>query len=119
MSFHPEFQYSAVKFGSEYYIVAKGLIMQIENAVGRDNEQEIEIPAADVRKLKVYHPFIDRESKVIFGTHVHPGRGHSASCTPAPGHGHEDYIVGLEYGLDRVLPPWTSHGPVQPTTTRT
>ena len=30
VSFHPEFQYSAVKFGDEYYIVAKGLIMQIE-----------------------------------------------------------------------------------------
>ncbi|HOD14689.1 MAG TPA: isoleucine--tRNA ligase [Spirochaetota bacterium] len=103
VSFHPEFQYSAVKFGNEYYIVAKGLIMQIESAVGRDKDGEIEIPMEDVRKLKVYHPFIDRESKVIFGTHVTLDAGTGIVHT-APGHGHEDYIVGLEYGLDVYCP---------------
>ncbi|MBP7734653.1 MAG: isoleucine--tRNA ligase [Spirochaetes bacterium] len=103
VSFHPEFQYSAVKFGNEYYIVAKGLIMQIEGAVGKARDGEIELPGEAVRKLKVYHPFINRESKVIFGTHVTLDAGTGIVHT-APGHGHEDYIVGLEYGLDVYCP---------------
>jgi isoleucyl-tRNA synthetase len=103
VSFHPEFQYSAVKFGSEYYIVAKGLIFQIEEAVGRRNDGEIPVSIEDIKKLKVYHPFIDRESKVIFGTHVTLDAGTGIVHT-APGHGHEDYIVGLEYGLDVFCP---------------
>ena len=103
VSFHPEFQYSAVKFGSEYYIVAKGLISQIERAVGKPMEGETEIPIEDVKKLKVYHPFINRESKVIFGTHVTLDTGTGIVHT-APGHGYEDYIVGLQYGLDVFCP---------------
>jgi isoleucyl-tRNA synthetase len=103
VSFHPEFQYSAVKFGSEYYIVAKGLIFQIEDAVGRKNDGEIPVSMDDIKKLKVYHPFINRESKVIFGTHVTLDAGTGIVHT-APGHGHEDYIVGLEYGLDVFCP---------------
>ncbi|HPC39289.1 MAG TPA: isoleucine--tRNA ligase [Spirochaetota bacterium] len=103
VSFHPEYQYTAVKFGDEYYIVAKGLIFQIEAAVGREKDGEIAIPGEDVRKLTVYHPFIDRESKVIFGTHVTLDAGTGIVHT-APGHGHEDYIVGLEYGLDVYCP---------------
>jgi isoleucyl-tRNA synthetase len=103
VSFHPEFQYSAVKFGSEYYFVANGLIFQIEDAVGRKNDGEIPVSMDDIKKLKVYHPFINRESKVIFGTHVTLDAGTGIVHT-APGHGHEDYIVGLEYGLDVFCP---------------
>ncbi len=103
VSFHPEYQYSAVRFGDEYYIVAKGLIFQIESAIGKQKEDEIAIPAEDIRKLKVYHPFIDRESKVIYGTHVTLDAGTGIVHT-APGHGHEDYIVGLEYGLEVYCP---------------
>ncbi|MBN2159022.1 MAG: isoleucine--tRNA ligase [Spirochaetes bacterium] len=103
VSFHPEFQYSAVKIGAEYYIVAKGLIAQIESAAGREIEGEVPVPMDLIKKLKVSHPFIDRESKVIFGTHVTLDAGTGIVHT-APGHGHEDYIVGLEYGLDVFCP---------------
>jgi isoleucyl-tRNA synthetase len=103
VSFHPDFEYSAVKFGAEYYIVAKELISQIESAVGRPMEKEVPAGMDAIKKLKVYHPFIDRESKVIFGTHVTLDAGTGIVHT-APGHGHEDYIVGLEYGLDVYCP---------------
>ncbi len=108
VSFHPDFQYSAVKFGREYYIVAKELISQIESAVGSKMEGEVPVDMEAIRKLTVRHPFIDRESKIIFGTHVTLDAGTGIVHT-APGHGHEDYVVGLEYGLD-VYCPVDEHG---------
>ena len=103
VSFHPEYQYSAVKFGSEYYILARGLIGAMETVMGKEKEAEIQLGKGDIEKLKVLHPFIDRESKVIFGTHVTLEQGTGIVHT-APGHGHEDYIVGLEYGLEVYCP---------------
>ena len=46
---------------------------------------------------------IDRESKVIFDNFVTLEQGTGIVHT-APGHGVEDYIVGLQYGLDVYCP---------------
>ena len=48
--------------------------------------------------LVLRHPFIDRESPVVFGDHVTTEAGTGAVHT-APGHGHEDFAVGREFGL--------------------
>ena len=70
LSFHPEFSYSAFRFGDDYYIVADGLVWAMEDIIGIDKGERISLNKSQIEKLKVYHPFIDRESKVIFGTHV-------------------------------------------------
>ena len=103
VSFHPDFEYAAYKFGSEHYIIAQGLLPSFEKALGRKSEQEVPVPTVSLKSLKVKHPFIDRESKIIFGTHVTLEQGTGIVHT-APGHGYEDYIVGLEYGLDIYCP---------------
>ncbi|MBI5562537.1 MAG: isoleucine--tRNA ligase [Deltaproteobacteria bacterium] len=49
------------------------------------------------------HPFIDRESKVFLGGHVTTEAG--TGCVHiAPGHGQEDYELGLKHGLDIYNP---------------
>ncbi len=101
--FHPDFQYSAYKFGDEYYILAKGLLFRMEEVTGRTMEGETSLSREQIEKMKVYHPFIDRESKVIFGEHVTLEQGTGIVHT-APGHGHEDYMVGLQYGLEIYSP---------------
>ena len=103
VSFHPKFQYSAYKFGNDYYIIARGLLMQMEEIIGSEKEAEIELTKEQIEKFKVYHPFIDRESKVLFGEHVTLEQGTGVVHT-APGHGHEDYVIGLEYDLDVYCP---------------
>ena len=103
LCFHPDFRYSAVRFGDEYYIVASDMIAQIEAAVGGKSEGEVPVSRAELDALKVYHPFIERESKIIYGTHVTLDQGTGIVHT-APGHGHEDYLVGLEFGLDVFCP---------------
>jgi isoleucyl-tRNA synthetase len=101
--FNPGFQYSAYRFRDEWHIAAKGLLMQLENAVGAEKDEEAELTLDDIKSLRVYHPFIGRESKVIFGSHVSLDAGTGIVHT-APGHGNEDYFAGLEYGLDVYSP---------------
>lgn len=103
LSFHPDFPYSAWQFGNEYYIVADGLVDAMADIAGLKKGKRIPLSVEQIKKLKVYHPFIARESKVIFGTHVTLEQGTGVVHT-APGHGNEDYIVGLEYGLDTYSP---------------
>jgi isoleucyl-tRNA synthetase len=53
--------------------------------------------------LTYRHPFMDRESPVILGEHVTLEAGTGLVHT-APGHGQEDYEVGLKYGLTILNP---------------
>ena len=52
--------------------------------------------ALENRVLK--HPFYDRDIPLILGDHVTTDAGTGAVHT-APGHGQEDFVVGLKYGL--------------------
>ncbi|TFH42137.1 MAG: isoleucine--tRNA ligase, partial [Chrysiogenales bacterium] len=101
--FHPGFDYSAVQFGGEYFIIAKGLLAAFEEATGLTRKSQHPLSKSDIEILRVKHPFLEKESKVIFGTHVTLEQGTGIVHT-APGHGHEDYIVGLQYGLDVYCP---------------
>jgi isoleucyl-tRNA synthetase len=53
--------------------------------------------------LRYRHPFMNRESPVILGEHVTLEAGTGLVHT-APGHGQEDYEVGLRYGLEILNP---------------
>jgi isoleucyl-tRNA synthetase len=53
--------------------------------------------------MKARHPWIERDSLIVLGGHVTLEAGTGAVHT-APGHGHDDYVVGLRYGLDTYAP---------------
>ncbi len=53
---------------------------------------------AQLEGSKAKHPFMDRESLIILGDHVTTEAGTGCVHT-APGHGLDDYIVGMKYGL--------------------
>jgi isoleucyl-tRNA synthetase len=53
----------------------------------------------DLEGLRLRHPFYEREVPVILGEHVTAEAGTGAVHT-APGHGQEDYVVGMRYGLE-------------------
>jgi len=101
--FHPQFKYSFYKFKDEYYLLADDLLSQFEAKTGLKNEKRISLSSEEIANLKVNHPFIERESKVIFGRHVTLEQGTGIVHT-APGHGLEDYQVGLEYNLETYCP---------------
>ncbi len=100
---HPKFQYVIRKLNNEYYLMAEGLVSAFESITGLKGEKNYELKKEDLETLIVYHPFIERQSKVIFGDFVTLDQG-TGIVHIAPGHGLEDYIVGLEYGLDMLSP---------------
>ncbi|HNT33661.1 MAG TPA: class I tRNA ligase family protein, partial [bacterium] len=53
--------------------------------------------------LKAQHPFVERESVFILGDHVTLEQG-SGCVHTAPGHGQEDYLIALKYGLPAFSP---------------
>ncbi|MGH8499479.1 MAG: isoleucine--tRNA ligase, partial [Methylococcales bacterium] len=64
--------------------------------------------------LKLQHPFYSRIVPIILGDHVTTDAGTGAVHT-APGHGQEDFAVGLKYGLE-VLNPIDGKGVYLPNT---
>ncbi len=96
---HPELEYVVVQAGHERLVLAEALMKQ---ALGRYGVEEYRVIAtclgADLEGLLLQHPFYAREVPVIVGEHVTTESGTGAVHT-APGHGQEDYVVGVRYGL--------------------
>ena len=62
-----------------------------------------EIDAKHLEGKRSTHPLYDRDALIILGNHVTLDAGTGCVHT-APGHGREDYEVGLQYGLDVYSP---------------
>jgi isoleucyl-tRNA synthetase len=106
IAFHEEFEYVAVKVKGETLIFAKELLDYCMDAFGyKDESYEIidEFKGSVVEGLKCKHPFIDRESVLILAPFVTLDAG-TGTVHIAPGHGQEDYEIGLEYDLEVYAP---------------
>ncbi|MBU2054555.1 MAG: isoleucine--tRNA ligase [Proteobacteria bacterium] len=106
IAFHADFVYAAVKVKGEVLILAKDLLEHCLDAFGFTHEPwEIlaEFPGAVVEGLKCRHPLIERESLLILAPFVTLDAG-SGCVHIAPGHGQEDFEIGMEYGLDNYAP---------------
>jgi isoleucyl-tRNA synthetase len=106
IAFHEEFLYVAVKVKGEVLILAKDLLDYCLDAFGFSREPyEIldEFPGAVMEGLKCRHPLIDRETLLILAPFVTLDAG-SGCVHIAPGHGQEDYEIGMKYGLDNYAP---------------
>ena len=99
------FNYSLIKCGSEYYVMAEELYASAMEVAGKENYEVIgTIKGADLEYMKTAHPFIDRTSLVIVGDHVTLESGTGCVHT-APGHGVDDYNVCRNYEeLPMVVP---------------
>ncbi len=104
IALHPDFRYVAADTGEEILILAKDLLVNCMAAFGVVDYQVVaECSAADLEGKTCRHPFMDRSSLIILGDHVTLEAGTGCVHT-APGHGREDYEVGLRYGLDVYAP---------------
>ena len=57
----------------------------------------------DLMGVKAKHPFLDREVPLVSALFVTKDDG-TGIVHIAPGHGQEDYVVGLEYNLPVIMP---------------
>jgi len=110
ITLHPEFDYVVVQVGNDKLVIAEKLVDEVMNKVGIEEYEVISDPfkGKELEKVNTNHPFMDRKSLIILGEHVTLEDGTGCVHT-APGHGHDDFIVGQEYGLD-VYAPMDSRG---------
>ncbi len=93
----PDFNYQLVRYGNAAYFLAEDLVHAFEEAAGLENGVVLaEFAGRDLEYMKAAHPFLDRESLIIIGDHVTLESGTGCVHT-APGHGHDDYRVCMNY----------------------
>ncbi len=104
---HPNFIYCIVPTNNEYILIAKDLVSRFLNETGLQQVGEPlgSFTGKELEEIKIAMspPFSDQPVPLISGTHVTLEQGTGAVHT-APGHGHEDYLIGLEYNLEVFSP---------------
>ncbi|MFH1407314.1 MAG: isoleucine--tRNA ligase [Candidatus Omnitrophota bacterium] len=103
---HPEMEYAMVKAqgSAEVWVIAKNLLADALEKIGIKQYEIIKtISGKNLENSILKHPFIDRNSQVVLADFVSREEG-SGLVHIAPGHGAEDYIIGLKYKLPMVMP---------------
>src|SRR5882672_7189330 len=96
IAFHPEFDYAAYDVDGRAVLVAEQLADTVSKVVGRPFGQPLE-------GIRFRHPLYERDSIGVLGDYVTLEQGTGAVHT-APGHGADDFLTGLKYGLDIYAP---------------
>ena len=103
VAFHPDFEYAAVEHNGEVYIVADGRREALKEKIGLGGPVLATVRGRELEGMPAEHPFIERQSKSVLGEFVSLEDG-TGIVHIAPGHGEDDYEVGLTYGLEIYAP---------------
>ncbi len=104
VSAHPEFIYSYVRTEKGNLILAKDLLSAVLSLAGINRYDLIrEFAGKELEGLVYTHPLGLRKGCVVLADYVSREEG-SGLVHTAPGHGMEDYLTGLKYKLDIVMP---------------
>ena len=120
---HPDFDYSAMEANGEVYIVASELAKSFAETCGLGESKELaRFKGLKLDKLEAKHAWLDRTSLLMNGEHVTLGEADAeveldvrfenktsnksgTGCVhTAPGHGHDDFVIGKLYGLEIYCP---------------
>lgn len=85
-------------------IVAKGLVESLQAKWGLALEVIAEAKGAQLEGAKYRHPLCARESPVVIGGDYITTESGTGLVHTAPGHGQEDYLTGMKYGLPLLSP---------------
>jgi isoleucyl-tRNA synthetase len=101
--------------GKERVLLAKDLVTPVLQRWGITEYSTVgSVPGKALEGATLRHPFYDRVVPIVLGDHVTLDAGTGAVHT-APGHGQEDFAVGMQYRLP-VDNPVDSHGVYVPGT---
>ena len=104
IAFHPEYEYSAVHAGGRGFIVATERLADTAQKCGWSTFETVaRFKGRQLDRRKARHPWIDRDALLVLGNYVTLDQGTGAVHT-APGHGSDDYVTGVSYGLEILNP---------------
>ncbi len=88
---------------NDYFIVAQTLHQKLVENLGIGRDVLRTLSAKGLEGLGAINPLNGRKSLIILGEHVGVSDGTGIVHT-APGHGEDDYYVGLKYNLPVIMP---------------
>ena len=109
---HPDYEYVFLRVfgdegrgtGDEVYIIAEGLTEDFIKRLDIKKHKVIDKTKGKyLEGIMAKHPFIDRDVMLVLDKYVTLEQG-TGLVHIAPGHGEEDYKVGLNYKLAVVMP---------------
>jgi isoleucyl-tRNA synthetase len=104
IAFHPDFDYAAYDVDGRAVIVAEALAPQVAGVAGKTFGPPIaRMKGATFDRIRFRHPLFDRDSLGVLADYVTLEQGTGAVHT-APGHGSEDFVTGMKYGLEVYVP---------------
>jgi len=101
---HPDLTYAEFKTDKgETFIFANDLLPKMEEKIGLKGKVVKKIKGKSFEGQTARHPFLNRDAKLVLADFVSSEEG--TGCVHiAPGHGQEDYDVGLKYKLPVIMP---------------
>ncbi len=105
-----DLEYSLVThpdLGGQAFVVAKDLVGKLAETVFKVEggiTVLTTVKGKDLIGLKYRHPLFDRESQVLEGGDYITTESGTGLVHTAPGHGQEDYLTGMKYGLPLLSP---------------
>jgi len=103
VALHPELEYVGLEVNGEVLIVADGLKESFLSQIGAEAKVVAKFSSKLLERRLARHPFLDQDSVILLGEHVTLDAGTGCVHT-APGHGQEDYELGLKEGLEIYNP---------------
>ena len=96
---NPRFEYAQVQVADHKYVVAAEMLPSVAEALGWTDYTVLKtFPGTALDRMTAQHPLYDRTSLVMEADHVTLDAGTGLVHT-APGHGEDDYKVGVKYDL--------------------
>lgn len=100
VSVHPELKYILVSTPKGCLVLAQDLYEESLKRYKLPEESILAVTVgASLENLLLEHPFLSKQVPIILGNHVTTDAGTGLVHT-APAHGLDDYLVGLQYGLE-------------------
>lgn len=102
----PAFDYSLIQVVGRKLLIASDLLEQVLIEIGYKEEPFKLLgvfKGTQLEEVVARHPLYNRDVRIVLGDHVTLDAGTGAVHT-APGHGMDDYLVGLKYGLPIFAP---------------
>ncbi|KAL8484972.1 hypothetical protein ACS0TY_027326 [Phlomoides rotata] len=90
--------------GNLYLVVALDLVLTLEAKWGLKLVVKTTLTGAELENCRYVHPIESRECPVVIGGDYITTESGTGLVHTAPGHGQEDYVTGLKYGLPVFSP---------------
>ena len=103
VALNPRYDYVVVQIANERLILADVLYESALNRYGVKGKVIARVKGNMLEDILLQHPFYDKHVPIVLGDHVTLEAG-TGAVHIAPGHGQDDFIVALKYGLDVYNP---------------